>query len=75
MRTTLAIDDDILGELKGYSETYRISLSRAATILLERGLRTKMPTKMVGDLLIFDPPAGTRTITWEEVRDLDADTI
>ena len=75
MRTTLAIDDDILGDLKGYSETYRISLSRAASIIIKRGLEYKMPTKMVNGLLVFDPPAGTPTITWEEVRDLDAETI
>ena len=75
MRTTLAINDDVLGDLKDYSETYRISLGHAASILIMRGLRSEMPTKMVNGLMVFDPPAGTRTITWQEIKELDDESI
>ena len=71
MRSTLAIDDAVLDELKSYSEFRRISLGQAASILIMRAVRMETPTKVVNGLTVFDLPADTPAVTSEDVKRLE----
>ena len=73
MRTTLNIDDDVLESVKRYSSARAVSLGRAASDLLRRGLATPVPTRIENGLVVFDLPEGTPTVTTEQVREFEAE--
>ena len=73
MRTTLAIDDEVLAELKQYSRMRSIPLGRAVTYLVKRGLRAEQPTKLVDGLLVFDLPPDSPVVTTSHVKSLESD--
>jgi hypothetical protein len=73
MRTTLALDDDVLEQVKRFAEDRRMSLGRAASELIRRGVSRPVPTRMVNGLHVFDPPSESPMVTSEEVYRLEAD--
>ena len=73
MRTTLAIDDDVLLELRRYSRMRRISLARAVTHLVKRALHAEQPTKVVNGLVVFDLPPDSPVVTVSHVMSLDSE--
>ncbi|MGA7522737.1 MAG: hypothetical protein WBW84_09645 [Acidobacteriaceae bacterium] len=72
MRTTLAIDDDVLEEVKQYAVQRDISLGKAATDLIRRGISQPAPTHRKNGLRVFSRSDG-RLITPELVRKLDSE--
>ena len=71
MRTTLAIDDDILERIKTLAEARGVPVGRLVSALLRRQLETEIVER--NDLPVFQPPANARIITDEQVRaDQDA---
>ena len=73
MRTTFAIDDDVLLELKQYASTRRIPLGRAVTHLVKRALHAEQPTKLLNGLVVFDLPPDSPVVTVSHVKSLESE--
>ena len=75
MRTTINLDDEVLRLAKSYAEKRSLSLGKAVSELVRRGLAARCPTKRVNGLLIFDPPPGLPEVTTELVKHLEAEEL
>lgn len=73
MRTTLAIDDEVLEEVKQYAAQRDISLGKAATDLIRLGISQPAPTRMKNGLRVFTRSGDSPRITAEVVRQLDSE--
>jgi hypothetical protein len=73
MRTTLSLDDDLLPDVKTYADSRDISLGKAVSELVRRGLRAPLRTRVVNGFHVVDLPADSPAITQEHVRDLEED--
>jgi len=73
MRTTLNLDDDTLLLAKAYADSRALSLGKAVTDLVRRGLAAERPYHIVNGLCVFDLPPDTPVVTTEHVRSLEDD--
>lgn len=73
MRTTLAIDDDVLEEVKRLARARSASVGKTASELLRRALEAECPTKQVDGLLILDPGPRSTEVAASTVRRLVED--
>lgn len=73
MRTTLAIDDDVLDQVRQYAAQRDIPLGRAASDLIRRGISNPAPTHVTNGLRVFSRSADSPLITADLVRQLDAE--
>jgi hypothetical protein len=71
MRTTLSLDDDTVLLAKAYAESRALSLGKAVSDLVRRGLAAERPFRMVNGLCVFELPPDTPVVTTEHVRDLE----
>lgn len=71
MRTTLNLDDDVLGAVKAFAAGRSLALGKAVSVLVRRGLTVRCPTRKVNGLLVFDPPANSTPITAAHVRRIE----
>jgi len=55
MRTTLAIDDDVLAQVKQLAESRSTSLGKMVSDLLRRALENDCPTTTLNGLTVLDP--------------------
>lgn len=67
VRTTLHLDDAAYRVALRHARRRRIGLGKAVSELVLRAAQARMPTKVVGGLLIFDPPQDLPRITPREV--------
>ena len=74
MRTTLALDDDVARLAKAYAENRRLSLGKAVSELIRRGLTLERRTRKVNGLEIFDLPPESPIVTTEKVKRLESET-
>lgn len=56
--------------IQTYARSYRLSLGKAASELVRRGIRYQIGTRKVNGLPVFDTPANFPRITTEQVREL-----
>ncbi len=75
MRTTLAIDDDVLGQVKRLAESRSTSMGKMATDLLRRALETDCPTATIHGLTVLDPGPRSATVSSSAVRRLLEDEV
>ena len=68
MRTTISLDDDLVPHLKTYAESRDISVGKAVSDLVRRGLHAPLQTRVVNGFHVVDLPAGSPTVTTEHVR-------
>ena len=73
MRTTLTLDDDVMTEVARRAETLHISLGKAVSDLIRRGLQVAPPVRSIDGLMVFDPPEGSPKITSARVKDALSD--
>lgn len=73
MRTTLALDDDVVEQVRQFAENRGVSMGKAASELIRRGIERPLPTHVVNGLHVFSAPPDAPKISWERVRDLDAE--
>ena len=73
MRTTLAIDDDVLEQVKIYAEQRSLSIGKAASDLLRKGISRPAPTHMENGLRVFSKSADEPLITTELIRRLESE--
>ncbi len=72
MRTTLAIDDDVLMAAKELAGSQRKSVGEVISSLARKALSSSQPArKMRNGILLLPPRPGARKITSEFVRQLD----
>ena len=69
MRTTLAIDDDVLERAKGLARARRVSLGEIATELMRRGLELQIGER--DGLAFFMIGKNARTITSTSVHEAE----
>lgn len=73
MRTTLAIDDDVLLEVKTYADDRGIPLGKAASDLIRRGLSRPAATHIENGLRVFSRTADPQVLTLELIKKLDSE--
>ena len=73
MRTTLTLDDDVIEEASKRAKALHISLGKAVSDLVRRGLETAPPIQEIGGLVVFDPPKGSPKITSRKVKEVLSD--
>ncbi len=73
MRTTLNLDDDVFEVVKRYAESRSVSIGKAASDLVRRGVTASHPTRKVNGLLVFDLPSDSPVVTSEQVKELEAE--
>ena len=69
MRTTLTLDDDVFAEAAKRAEVLHISLGKAVSDLVRRGLESAPPIREVNGLFVFDPPKESPKITARKVKE------
>ena len=73
MRTTINLDDDVFQLASQYSESRELSLGRAVSELVRKGLKTTRPTRSKNGIQVFDLPKDSRRITSKKVRALETE--
>lgn len=73
MRTTLAIDDDVLEQMKDYAAQRRIPLGRAASDLIRRGISQPLELRCIDGIYLPVLPADTPVLTTKRLLEADDD--
>jgi hypothetical protein len=71
MRTTLSLDDDLLPHVKTYAENRDLSVGKAVSELVRRGLHAPLQTRVINGFHVVDLPASSPAIAREHVRKLE----
>lgn len=71
MRTTLSLDDDLLPHVKTYAESRDITVGKAVSELVRRGLRAPIQTRVVNGFHVIELPPGSPPVTIEHIRKLE----
>ncbi len=64
------MEDDAIEAIRDFAETKRLSLGKAASELIRRGVRYQLRTKKLNGLPVFEVPDDFPAITSERVREL-----
>ncbi|MFZ0310831.1 MAG: hypothetical protein WCA76_08500 [Candidatus Sulfotelmatobacter sp.] len=75
MRTTLNLDDDVVGQLKAFAESRSMALGKAASDLMRRGLNAKVETRLVNGIHVVVLPPDSPKISSEKVKRLLEDEL
>jgi len=70
MRTTLNLDDDMFERLREYAENRSVSLGKAASELVRKGLDAPVETRRVNGFCAVVLPPGGPQVSTERVRRL-----
>lgn len=73
MRTTLTLDDDALASAQEFAQSRRISLGKAVSVLVRRGMAHRQQTRDVNGLRLFELPEDSPTITSSRVKELESE--
>ena len=73
MRTTLNIDDETLELARVYADSRSLSLCKAVSELLRKGLAGPARFKVVNGVAVFDVPPDSPRITTERVKKLESE--
>ena len=68
MRTTLAIDDDLLNIARSMAEQRNASIGTVVSELIRSGLRRRTEYRINDGLPVFDVRDSTQVITLEDVK-------
>lgn len=71
MRTTLSLDDDLLPQVKTYAESRDITVGKAVSELVRRGLRAPIQTRVVNGFHVIELAPGSPSVTIEHIRKLE----
>jgi hypothetical protein len=73
MRTTIALDDDVFDLVRRQAQLRGVSLGKAVSDLVRRGLTAPTPSRDQGGLVVFQLPADSPTVTTDDVRRIDVE--
>ena len=71
MRTTIALDDDLIPQLKSYAEHRDLSVAKAVSELVRKGLAAPLRTREVNGFNVVELPPGSPRVTCEHVGELE----
>ena len=71
MRTTITMDEDTAKVAAQYARSRGVSLSKAISELVQRGLRPRSRIKYVNGWPVLDLPKRKEPLTTERVRELE----
>jgi len=71
MRTTLAIDDDVMEQVRSYAEHRNVSIGKAASDLIRRGVERPLELKCVDGLYLPVLPADTPVLTTKRLLEAE----
>ncbi|MGA8109734.1 MAG: hypothetical protein WBD46_04535 [Acidobacteriaceae bacterium] len=71
MRTTLAIDDDVLQQVKEYAEQRSLSVGKAASDLIRRGISRPLALKCVDGVYLPILPDDTPVLTTKRLLEAE----
>jgi hypothetical protein len=71
MRTTLQLDDDVFDLVRRLANSRRVSLGRAVSDLVRKGLTTQARVRTEKGLVVFDLPADSPLVNMERVKRLE----
>ena len=69
----MSLDDDVLQEVKAYAASRDVSLGRAVSELVRKGLRAPVRTKLVDGFYVVDLPPDSPEISTEHLLKLEDD--
>lgn len=75
MRTTLTLDDDVLELAARQAKLRGVSLGKAVSDLLRKGLNASTPARNKGGLVVFHLPADSPKVTTDDVRRIEAEGV
>ena len=75
MRTTLTVDDDVLELAARQAKLRGVSLGKAVSDLLRKGLSASTPAREKDGLVVFHLPADSPTVTTDDVRRIEAEGV
>jgi Arc/MetJ family transcription regulator len=73
MRTTLSLDDDVLQEVKAYAKSRDITIGKAVSDLVRRGLHAPLRTRVVNGFHVADLPPDSPPVSAELIKKLEGD--
>ena len=73
MRTTLTLDDDIAELAARQAKARGLSLGKAVSDLVRRGLSAPTPSVNRDGLVVFQLPSDSPRVTTDDVRRLDTE--
>ena len=73
MRTTLSLDDDLIPQVKTYAESRDITVGKAVSELVRRGLHAPIQTRVVNGFHVIELPPGSPPVTIEHIRKLEGE--
>ena len=73
VRTTLTLDDDILELVARHAKLRGVSLGKAVSDLLRKGLSASTPAQDKDGLVVFQLPADSPKVTTDDVRRIEAE--
>jgi Arc/MetJ family transcription regulator len=73
MRTTINLDDDVLPAVKQYAERRSVSVGKALSELVRKGINASLATRVVNGLHVVELPSDSPRVTTHHVRQLDED--
>lgn len=75
MRTTLNLEEDVFSEVKRYADARSVSLGRAVSDLIRRGLSTPVQTRLVNGIHVVVLPANSAPVDSGHVKQLAEDAV
>jgi hypothetical protein len=73
VRTTLTLDDDVAELAARVAKARGLSLGKAVSDLVRRGLNAPTPSTGKDGLVVFQLPSDSPRVTTEDVRRLEAE--
>jgi hypothetical protein len=73
MRITFTLDDDVFRLVKAYAEGRSLSMRKAFSELVCRGLSAPPKTRVVNGLVVFDVRGEKETVTSGQVKQLETE--
>ncbi len=75
MRTTLTLDDDLMELAARQAKLRGVSLGRAVSDLLRKGLSAPTPARDKDGLVVFHLPTDSPKVTTDDVRRIEAEGV
>lgn len=75
MRTTLTLDDDLMQVVTRQAKLRGVSVGRAVSDLVRRGLNAPTPSRETNGFVVFQLPPDSPTVTTEAVRRIESEGV
>ena len=73
MRTTITLDDDVAELSARQAKARGVSLGKAVSDLIRRGLNAPTPSVVENGLVVFSLPSDSPVVTTEAVRRIESE--